>query len=279
MDPTPPSHNGHEQGDSPREPQDDLVRSSPAQGAVRALTQGLKALAHNEPLAPYRRFRRAADPITRTDISRLGTDYGGWAVPSELVDPSWVCYCGGVGLDISFDLALIEQYGCTVHAFDPTPSSSEYVKRLAPDHSRFRFFPWGLGSADEVVRFYAPDYSDTNYSAANLHNTDEFFEAKCRSIPSIMRELGHDHVDFLKLDIEGAEYAVLQSVLTDAVEPQVLCVEFHTRGKGMRQVLDAVRQLRRRGYVAAWVDCWEATFVLEHGRDTGYSRRSETTGA
>lgn len=102
---------------------------------MRALTQKLKAVALKTPLAPYRRFRRVARPLARSDMSRLGTDYGGWTIPDDLIDPAWVCYCGGVGDDISFDLAFIERFGCSVHAFDPTPSSIEYVKHLDPDPS------------------------------------------------------------------------------------------------------------------------------------------------
>lgn len=41
---------------------------------------------------------------------RLGSKYGGWIVPATLVRPDSVCYCVGVGEDISFDLALIERW-------------------------------------------------------------------------------------------------------------------------------------------------------------------------
>jgi hypothetical protein len=77
------------------------------------------------PLAPFRRFRAANRPVKRADMVRIGTEYGGWAVPDSLIDESWTVYCGGVGLDATFDLGFIERYGCAVHAFDPTPSTIE----------------------------------------------------------------------------------------------------------------------------------------------------------
>ncbi len=41
-----------------------------------------------------------------------------------------------------------------------------------------------------------------------------------------MAELGHTQIDLLKLDIEGAEYKVLESIINLKVFPTVLCIEF-----------------------------------------------------
>ena len=37
-------------------------------------------------------------------LEKIGTDYGGWVVPTSLIDRDWVCYSGGVGEDIAFDV-------------------------------------------------------------------------------------------------------------------------------------------------------------------------------
>lgn len=55
--------------------------------------------------------------------------------------------------------------------------------------------------------------------------TQEGFDAPCRSVASLVKELGHDCIALLKLDVEGAEYAVLESLERDGVYPRVLCVE------------------------------------------------------
>ncbi len=74
----------------------------------------------------------------------LGSDYGGWTVIPEMVGPELVVYSVGVGSDITFDRAMIERFGCTVHAFDPTPMAREWVAkqtvpariRVPPDRAR-----------------------------------------------------------------------------------------------------------------------------------------------
>ncbi len=227
----------------------------------------VKRLVVKTPLAPFRRFRRALRIRPRSDLVRLGSAYGGWTVPADLVEPSWVCYSVGVGDDITFDIALIEQFGCEIEAFDPTPSSVEYVQRAAAHEPRFRFYPWGVWICDDpAVRFYAPPYSDTNFSAVNLHRTDEFFDAPCRALLSIMEELGHDRIDLLKLDIEGAEYEVLDSLIDGPIRPEVLCVEFHKRSSGIRSMVQAANRTQAAGYEAVAAEGYDVTFVRRAGQ-------------
>ena len=97
--------------------------------------------------------------------------------------PDWVCYSAGAGTDVSFDLALA-QFGCTVDAFDPTPSSQAYVHSLPP-HERFRFHPWAVWTHDGELRLYAPRIGDSNFSAVDLDRTRRGLVVPCRSLESI----------------------------------------------------------------------------------------------
>src|ERR1700691_1748190 len=71
------------------------------------------------------------DTLYRYDIrpkkQQLGTVYGGWVIIPELLSAnSVVCSFGG-GNDISFDIAMIQQFGATVHGFDPSPDAIRFV--------------------------------------------------------------------------------------------------------------------------------------------------------
>ena len=67
----------------------------------------------------------------RIDLIHIGTDYGGWIIPGTLLNASSICYAVGCGQDVSFDLGLIQRYGCDVHAFDPTPRGIGQQPRVA----------------------------------------------------------------------------------------------------------------------------------------------------
>jgi FkbM family methyltransferase len=220
----------------------------------------LKQLAGGRLRARARLFAAAVRPSERPGLIRIGSEYGGFTVPDGAIDSSSVCYCGGVGDDVSFDLGLIERYGCAVHAFDPTPSSARHVESAAAHEERFHFYPWGLWSADGETRFYEPDFGDSNYSPLNIHRTSNYFVARTRSLSSIMDELGHERIDLLKLNIEGAEYEVLPEIVNGDVDATVICVGFHMT-PWIGRMTRAVRALRRRGYVPVHLENFDVTFV------------------
>lgn len=194
-------------------------------------------------------------------LERIGSSYGGWVVPTNLISADWICYCGGAGEDITFDLGLIERFRCHVFSFDPTPRAIEHVRAKTAGEPRYCFYPIGLWSEDTTLRFYAPQNPQhVSHSAVNLQRTAEYFEAPCRRLSSIMRELGHDRIDLLKIDIEGAEYAVLDSMLADRLLVTVLCVEFDQPAPVLKTA-GMIRDLIRRGYVALWAAGWNYTFI------------------
>lgn len=194
-------------------------------------------------------------------LVKLGSDYGGWIIPPSLLGKDSVCYCAGVGEDISFDLELIRRFGCEVYAFDPTPRSAAYVRRVAENESRYHFQPVGLWSEKAVMKFFAPkDPRHVSHSIMNLQGTSDFFEAACERLSDLMRSLGHTRLDLLKMDIEGAEWQVLETLIEDRVSVGILCVEFDQPAAFWR-IMRMVKRLRSAGYSLVAVDGWNYAFV------------------
>jgi FkbM family methyltransferase len=199
------------------------------------------------------RLRRSLRPRSNVPLVRFGSRYGGWVIPSDLVDASSIVYSGGVGEDVTFDLALIERTGCSVWAFDPTPRSIEYASKVSDD--RFHFHPVGLWSTNCVKRFYGPlNPRDVSHTAVASGDDRTYFDAECKSLETIMRELEHDHVDLLKLDIEGAEFDVIGSLTTT---PECICVELHPV-RALDDIVDFVRSLP---YDVLHVEGWNVTLA------------------
>lgn len=182
-------------------------------------------------------------------------------MPERAINAGGCAYCAGVGNDVTFDIALIDRYDCEVWAFDPTPQVIDAVTHwCTPD--RWHFEPIGLWDQMGVIRFHVPVLPDQgSLSATNAQRTETFIEAWAETLPGIMRRLGHDRLDILKLDIEGAEGRVLESMLLSGILPTVLCVEFD-QPEAPWQTRRRVRALLAAGYVLIKIEYWNYTFLL-----------------
>lgn len=239
--------------------------------------------------------RKIGIELDRTiPLIRPGTEYGGWIIPANFLTSESAVYLVGAGEDVSFDLAIADQFGCTVEIIDPTPRSKKHVTLLkenirageemplstAPGGkyasvrsdvaSLLRFHPIGLWSDESTLRFYKPkNETHVSHSLVNLQKTDQYIEVPVCRLSSLMQQLGHTKVDLLKLDIEGAEYTVLKTILEDQLDIRVICVEYdetasnHIDGNYLKRIEESIKELRNSGYllVAKEPTCRNYTFV------------------
>ena len=184
---------------------------------------------------------------------RLGTDYGGYAVLTDAVNADSIVYSFGLGEDISFDLALMERTGCQVFGFDPTPRSIAWVRaqQLPPG---FHLHELGVAGYDGTASFTPPrDPTHVSHSmAAPVGNAGASgnIQFEVRRLQTLMKDLGHDRLDLLKMDVEGAEYEVIDDLLAQGLRPRQLLVEFHhgAHGISLAKTESALKQLREAGY-------------------------------
>lgn len=181
-------------------------------------------------------------------ISHVGSDYGGWWVPANLIDESWVCYSAGAGADVSFDSELVHRFGATVRGFDPFHLFGTRAMEAVGDEEHYSFHVVALAGEDGPLRVYGrQDQVRGSVSAANLYGVDSEHVVSGRSLPSLFRELGDERIDLLKLDIEGSEYEVLEPLDLPSLGVRVLCVELH-HNESARRAKALLRRLGDQGY-------------------------------
>lgn len=163
-----------------------------------------------------------------------------------------VVYAGGVGKNISFELELLQLYKASVFLFDPSDTGIKTMSKVGP-RENLNFIPVALTNADGYVKLFLPvDPTEGSYTKS-VHKSGHLdaIEFPCRSIPSLMKELGHTKIDILKLDIEGAEYEVLKDVLDHNIAVDQVCVEFHDSFDSIpsRATHQMIRRLKKEGYL------------------------------
>lgn len=170
--------------------------------------------------------------LPKSNISKqwYGNSYGGFYVHPDLLNDKSIVYSFGIGKDMSFDLTILKNHRCSVFAFDPTPNSIQWVSRQKPD-SNLRFFPIGISTYDGLTVFNIPS-NKKRISGSVLSLSDQEFtqiQVEMKTLSTIMKELEHEEIDLLKLDIEGAEYEVIPQILNSKIHPKQFIIEFHDR--------------------------------------------------
>ncbi|MEK0083058.1 FkbM family methyltransferase [Benzoatithermus flavus] len=201
----------------------------------------------------------------------LGSTYGGWAVLPDRLNSNSIVLSVGIGTDISFDLAMIERFGCRIHGYDPTPFSIAWLAEQSLP-AKFVTHKVGLAAADGTIDLQPPACDGhvsfhTAYGASN--GTEGSISVPVRRLGSLLKELGTSHCDLLKMDIEGAEYDVCEDIVAHGPRPSQLLVEFHHRLYGFSVVMTeaTIKKLRSVGYRVFWISETGREFGLALDRD------------
>jgi len=181
--------------------------------------------------------------------------YGAWTICPKGITPESIIYSLGVGDDISFDISVIRSYGLrALFAFDPTPAAMDWLSRQ-PVPNEFRLFQYAIADYDGIAKLFPHENPDwVAHSLMPREATaSQGVEVNVRTLPTVMRELGHDHIDLLKMDIEGAEYAVIEDLIRERVDVRQLLVEFHhlhpeIGGMSFQRTKEAIHRLNRAGF-------------------------------
>jgi FkbM family methyltransferase len=207
-------------------------------------------------------FRREAAPRGLI-LERLGTDYGGWAVPVDSIG-DWTVWSLGTGHDASFDIEILRRCpGASVRAFDPFARNLAGARELSGDDPRYSQHQVAIAATDGPLTLTGDPDPDLGSVGPPIPGHEQpTFQVAGRSIDSLRAELGDDRIDLLKMDIEGAEYAVLDELDLRAAGVRVLCCELHFN-VSLAQARRTIAGVRRQGYRLVACHDTDLTFVLE----------------
>jgi len=231
--------------------------------------------------SPVRWISRQVSPQS---LTRLGTAYGGWTFhPDPSLENGKVLLCGA-GEDISFDLAIQKQFHCEVAIIDPTPRAVRHFESVQAAHlagerhginnsssvfydldgvnfPKIHFVPIAVWSERSKVRFWEHyDNTRVSRSITNYLGTSKYIEVDADTLRNIINVLGMapQEVSLIKLDIEGAEYAVIEWMCSVGFLPIQLLVEFDEMNfpnmRTSRRTQTVIRQLLGAGYKLIYFD-------------------------
>ncbi|XP_074644092.1 uncharacterized protein LOC141900960 isoform X2 [Tubulanus polymorphus] len=131
---------------------------------------------------------------------------GGWDMcldPAYTIKSPCLIYSFGINWDFSFDDAVDRQFGCELHAFDPSMKSNDFHRG-----NKINFHNMGISGRDGKLNGW-----------------------NVKTLKNIMTQYGHFEkvIDYLKIDVEYSEWATFETLLKDGVFVNVrqFGIEYH----------------------------------------------------
>jgi FkbM family methyltransferase len=191
------------------------------------------------------------------------------AAPDLLVDVALPD--GAVVLDVGgyvgeWSTRILERADATgtrdlhIHAFEPVPHFVDTFRNSLGNDARVTLHPFGLGGRDrtEVMGIGGPGSSLFTHPD---HPPAGSADVEIRDVDAVLRSLGIDRIDVLKVNIEGGEYELLDRLHATGwlARSGPLIIQFHEFAP------DAYRARRRnRRQLAETHDCvWDYPWVYE----------------
>lgn len=198
-----------------------------------------------------------------------------WSPPREATVRAWYDADGDQTLRLDYDLRpdsivldvggyegqwasdIFGRYACEVHVFEPVPAFADQIRRRFAANPSIKVHPVALG--DRTGTFTIDVRGDSSTLVGGGTDTVEVVAADEK-----LRELGLTEIDLVKLNIEGAEYDLLDHLLVNGWLPHIrhLQVQFHDfvpraveRMNAIQTALEHTHQLMYR-YEFVW-ESWE----------------------
>lgn len=152
----------------------------------------------------------------------------------------------------------------TIHTFEPGSHQRAFLERNAVSHQGIRIHPIALHRQDGEMPLYQGD-SDSGMSSlvASDWATESRETVMVRSAGGWAAEHGVDRIDVLKLDVEGSEVDVLESLGSLLSTVKVLYVEYDSRDA--RRDIDRILEPTHDLYAGkVFLDQGELVYLSKH---------------
>lgn len=139
----------------------------------------------------------------------------------------------------------------SIFVFEPIPQFAEAISTVAKGNPLIKVLPYALNATEQEV-YISLDGAASSFHINNVHALNER-SLKIRTKPySLLNDMvGDKKIDWIKMNIEGAEYELLEYLVESALIRQVetLVVQFH-QINGLR--LESFHELLSRTHVMSW---------------------------
>lgn len=153
------------------------------------------------------------------------------------------------------------RYRATVHAFEPDPRNFAQLERRFTNNHRVQPHACGLGARSEILPMSQQFMGSTVFEQRTVNASGQWADVQIHDICDTWQQLQLQTVDLMKINIEGAEFPLLERMQEQKLFERVDCflIQFHEWHPGAY-----LRRRRiRRGLAKTHNLEWDYPFIWE----------------
>jgi FkbM family methyltransferase len=151
---------------------------------------------------------------------------------------------------------LFELYGCRIYSFEPCPTFFRDLEARFADNPRVTTVPVGLGAGDALLPMQVMGPGSTVHGEADADVAT--VDVPIRDVAAALDELGLERVDLMEINIEGAEYDLLERLVETGWIDRVryLLIQFHEWYPHAHRRRRRIRRRLRATHDEVWNHPW-----------------------
>jgi len=216
--------------------------------------------------------RTITRPLNLIKMKRLGIEF----LPPNYVffdifNENSVIVDVGCGHEAEFVKHMLDKHKLKAFGIDPTRKHSLTLKQLEELTSgKFQHLPIAVSKENTIITFYESMQNESGSILLDHTNVrkDELvtYDVESVNLNELVRRIGATTIDFIKLDLEGAEYGLLEKISEKDVSPfKQIFIEFHHHctDHTINETNRIVQRIRNNGFAVYTLDYHNYLFYKE----------------
>jgi FkbM family methyltransferase len=157
-------------------------------------------------------------------------------------------------VDVGFNYGIFSLFALynkakKIYGFEPNKDIYNKIKNIYPEKDKVEIFNYAISDQNKKIIFYSTE--DTVASSITMPIFDsKSYEVQCINLYDFIIENNIEKIDFLKIDCEGEEYRIFESI-PDSIFSKIkkVMVEFHFNdGVKINILIDKLNRLNFEWY-------------------------------